>query len=168
MTPQSFFVFFLFFQPLSFWLCSVFFSVALQDARSSLCPQQTCVWLKEPLQFLNATPPMTPESILGTCPPVCPLKNCPLSALKHVFSEILQLQVGSWWCASSSKRRWACLCAPGLTLYWADLVRWHWGLHLHCDITGWQWLPHCTPWSHVSSYSSLLLVQKWDFVHFLN
>ena len=62
----------------------------------------------------------------------------------------LQLQVGSRWCGGPSDQWRPCLRAPGNPHYWPDVVRWHWGLHLHRDLKGRQWLSLCTPRSHVS------------------
>lgn len=143
-------------------LLSPSFSLSLrvfQVAQSFPCLQQTGVLLKGPLLFWTVTRHTTPESISGTClkdPYTTPVvfNVMQIHALQWICKlppSVLQLQVGSRRCASPSNRRGPSFSAPRLPHYWPDVVRWHWGLHLHCDITGWQRLSLCTPGSHVSA-----------------
>lgn len=66
-------------------------------------------------------------------------------------ASLLQLSVGSGWQARPQDQRRPRLCASGLPDHRSDVVWGHWGLHLHCDVSGWQRLSHCTPRSYVSS-----------------
>lgn len=62
----------------------------------------------------------------------------------------LQLPVGSQRHRRPAQQRRPCVCPPRCAHNRPDVVRWHWRLHLHCDVTRRQWFPHGAPWSHVS------------------
>lgn len=38
-------------------------------------------------------------------------------------------------------------------------------LHLYCDISGWQWFSHCTPWSYVSPLKQFLCCYLFSYYH---